>query len=94
MPLALSHVEGSTLIINGKAVLIGGVLTGNDPNITNRVHVYDPVTNTWRTLTTRFPKRVDGATSGYWNGKVYMTDGYSPDESDRSVGFEGTVIFN
>ena len=93
MPLALSHVEGSTLVINGKAVLIGGLLTGGGSNTTNRVHVYDPVANSWRTLSTRYPKRIIGAAAGYWNGKIYMTDGYSPDENDRSVGFEGTVVF-
>ena len=92
MPLAMSHIEGSTLVINGKAVLIGGLLTGGGSNTTNRVHVYDPVANTWKLLSTRYPKRIIGASAGYWNGKVYMTDGYSPDESDRSVGFEGTVI--
>ena len=31
--------------------------------------------------------------SGYWNGKIYMSEGYSPDENDRQVGFEGTVKF-
>ena len=30
MPLAVSHIEGSTLVINGKAVLIGGLLDGGD----------------------------------------------------------------
>jgi N-acetylneuraminic acid mutarotase len=93
MPLAVSHIEGSTLVINGKAVLIGGLLDGGDQNTTSRVQVYDPVANTWKSLNTRYPKRIIGAASGYWNGKIYMTEGYSPDEDDRQVGFEGTVRF-
>jgi N-acetylneuraminic acid mutarotase len=90
---AKSHVEGSTLVINGKAVLIGGLLTGGNGNSTSRVEVYDPVANSWKTLTTRYPKRIVGPTAGYWNGKIYMTDGFSPDNPDRQVGFEGTVKF-
>jgi N-acetylneuraminic acid mutarotase len=94
MPLALSHIEGSTLVINGKAVLIGGLLDGGDENTTSRQMVYDPVANSWKTLSTRYPKRIIGASSGYWNGKIYMSEGYSPDEDDRQVGFEGTVRFS
>ncbi len=93
MPFGTSHVEGSTLVINNQIVLIGGLLDGGGSNTTNRVRVYNPANNTWKTLTTRYPKRIIGATAGYWNGKIYMTDGYSPDESDRSVGFEGTIKF-
>jgi N-acetylneuraminic acid mutarotase len=93
MPLAISHIEGSTLVINGKAVLIGGLLDGGDQNTTSRVQVYDPNSNSWKSLSTRYPKRVIGAMSGYWNGKIYMSEGYSPDEDDRQVGFEGTVKF-
>lgn len=93
MPQGTSHVEGSTLVINGQAVIIGGLLNGGGNNENNLVQVYNPVSNTWKTLTTRFPKRISGATAGYWNGVLYMADGYSPDESDRQVGFEGTVSF-
>lgn len=93
MPLGFSHAEGTTVVINGKAIFIGGLLTGGDPNISNRVYVYSPNNDSWSLLSTRFPKRVDGATSGYWNGKLYVTDGYSPDENDRQVGFDGSVVF-
>jgi N-acetylneuraminic acid mutarotase len=94
LPLALSHTEGQTLVINGQIVIIGGLLTGGDSNITDRVHVYDPVANSWKLLSTRFPKRVIGGVSGYLNGKIYHTNGYSPDETDRQVGFEGTVVLS
>jgi N-acetylneuraminic acid mutarotase len=93
MPVGVSHLEGNTLAINGKAVLIGGLLDGGSPNQTSRVTVYDPVANTWKTLATRYPKRIIGSESGYWNGKIYITDGFSPDTDDRSAGFEGTVKF-
>lgn len=93
LPQATSHIEGSTLVINGQAVLMGGLLDGGSPANTNKVQVYDPVTNTWKVLNTRFPKRFIGAASGYWNGKIYLSEGYSPDETDRQVGFEGTVRF-
>jgi N-acetylneuraminic acid mutarotase len=93
MPIASSHMEGGTFVINGKIVLVGGVLTGGGDNTTNRGRVYDPARNTWTTLSTRYPRRVLGPTGGYWNGKIYMTDGYSPDSTDRQVGFEGTLRF-
>jgi N-acetylneuraminic acid mutarotase len=93
MPLAISHIEGSTLVINGRAVLIGGLLDGGSPNQTSRVQVYDPVVNAWKSLTTRYPRRIIGASSGYWNGKIYMSEGFSPDSTDRQVGFEGAVKF-
>ena len=93
MPIASSHFEGSTLVINNKIVAIGGQLEGGNGNSTNRVRVFDPAANRWTTLSTRYPRRVVGATSGYWNGKIYMTDGASPDSTDRSVGFEGIVRF-
>jgi N-acetylneuraminic acid mutarotase len=93
LPTAISHTEGETLVINNRIVVIGGLLDGGSPNQTSRVQVYDPATNTWKTLATRYPKRIIGAVSGYWSGKIYMSDGYSPDENDRQVGFEGTIKF-
>jgi hypothetical protein len=32
-----------------------------------------------------------GPTAGYWNGRIYMTDGYSPDSADSQAAFWGTV---
>lgn len=93
MPFGTSHLEGNTLAINGKIIQIGGVLTGGGTNIMNKVHVFDPVANTWKLLPTKYPKRVLGSESGYLNGKIYIVDGYSPDSSDRSKGYEGTVKF-
>ena len=91
MPVATSHMEGSTLVINGKIVLIGGILTGGGRNTTASVRVYDPATNQWSVLATRYPKRIMGPTCGYWNGRIYMTDGYSPDSADSQAAFWGTV---
>jgi N-acetylneuraminic acid mutarotase len=94
MPFGSSHLEGQTLVVGTKVVLIGGILDGGDSNVTSRVRVYDTVSDKWTTLSTRFPKRVDGGDAIYYNGKIYLTDGYSPDEKDRQVGFDGTVKFS
>ncbi len=93
MPISSSHFEAGTLVINNKIVTIGGLLTGGDDNLTDTVRVYNPAADKWSVLPTRFPKRLLGNTVGYWNGKVYVTDGFSPDETDRQVGFEGTIQF-
>jgi N-acetylneuraminic acid mutarotase len=91
--VATSHLEGNTLVINGKIVMIGGLLTGGGNNMMSKVHVYDPEADKWTLLPTRYPKRILGSESGYLNGKIYIVDGYSPDSDDRSRGFEGTVKF-
>ena len=92
MPLALSHIEGSTLVINGKAVLIGGLLTGGGNNTTNRVHVYDPVANSWKTLATRYPKRIIGAARRLLERQDLHDRRLQPGRDRPAVGFEGTVI--
>jgi N-acetylneuraminic acid mutarotase len=91
MPIATSHTESTTFAINGKILVVGGVLTGGQKNATNAARVYDPATNRWTMLTTPYPKRIQGATAGYWNGRIYATNGYSPDNDDCTAAWWGTV---
>jgi len=55
--------------------------------------VYNPDTDTWKLLPSVYSKIIDGPESAYYNGKISLTDGYSAQSSDPSVGYEGTVKF-
>jgi N-acetylneuraminic acid mutarotase len=79
MPIASSHFEGGTYVVNNKIVLVGGQLTGGGRNLTSAVRVYDPATNKWTSVSGSYPKRIMGQAGGYWNGRIYSTNGYSPD---------------
>ncbi len=48
MPIAKSHDEGGTFVLNGRIIMAGGQT--NDYQPTNNVIAYDPATNTWSTL--------------------------------------------
>jgi N-acetylneuraminic acid mutarotase len=93
LPVPTSHVEGATLVINDQIVIIGGLLDGGGTRQTNKVQVYNPATNTWKVLPSLFPKIIDGPESAYYDGRIYLTDGYKSQEADHSVGYEGTVKF-
>jgi N-acetylneuraminic acid mutarotase len=78
-------------VVNGKIVLVGGLLTGGGKNTTSAVRVYDPATNKWTSVSGSYPKRIIGQTGGYWNGRIYSTNGYSPDSEDNQKAYWGTV---
>ena len=40
-----------------------------------------------------FPKTIDGPESAYYDGRIYLTDGYKAQEAGRSIGYEGTINF-
>ena len=48
LPLAKSHLEGSTFLSNGLIVMAGGQVDNFTP--TGNVEAYNPATNTWSTL--------------------------------------------
>jgi N-acetylneuraminic acid mutarotase len=69
---ALSHAEASTLVVNGKIVVLGGQV--DDEKTTAAVRVYDPAANRWSSLTS-LPERRKGGAAGYLNGKLIFTGG-------------------
>jgi hypothetical protein len=94
MPFASSHFEAATFVIGSQVLIVGGLLTGGGDHMTRRVRLYDTVSDNWVILSSNYPKRTLGNTAGYFNGKLYITDGYSPDQADRSVGYRGTLQFS
>ena len=57
-----SHFEGGTLVVNDRIVILGGRLDGDA--ISNRVDMYDPATNQWRTISVMPERRRGGAAAG------------------------------
>ena len=74
LPIATSHFEGGTLTINNKIVIMGGLVGGSTTH--NRIQVYDPATNKWTLLKTNMPFSGDGVVSGYYGGRIYLTNGF------------------
>jgi N-acetylneuraminic acid mutarotase len=72
VPTARSHAEGTTLVVNGKIVMVGGKLTATA--VSNAVQVYDPATNAWADAGT-LPVDNQGGAAIYYDGKIYLTFG-------------------
>lgn len=90
MPVSVSHHEATTLAINGKIVTFGGILFGN--TTTDNIQVYDPATNKWTLLESKAPYSFDGGVASYFNGRIYLTNGYSPNPPATGIttGWYGT----
>ena len=74
-----SHVGPSTIIHNGKIIVLGGETDG--PAVgrvasVKAVEIYDPATNTWK-ANTSLPAGRSGGTAASWNGKLIFTTGLS-----------------
>ena len=91
LPVPSSHFEGSTVVINNKIILIGGLLTGGENNVTNAIRFYDPATDRWTVLKDRAPFALMGCVAGYWQGRIYLTNGYGPQARITTRGWWGTV---
>jgi Kelch motif len=91
LPVATSHFEGGTVVVNNKILLIGGILTGGENHITNAIRFYDPANDRWTTLKDKAPFPLMGCVAGYWKGRVYLTNGYGPAAKITTRGWWGTV---
>ncbi len=75
------HFAGAGAVINGKFYVAGGVkYTLNGPNAIKRLHVYDPVTNTW-SAKALMPRGVYGAAGARLLGQLYVIGGAGPEGS-------------
>jgi N-acetylneuraminic acid mutarotase len=72
MPVAKSHNESATFVLNGRIVFAGGQV--NHFEATNNVVAYDPSTNSWSTLAA-LPEVRQGATINLVGGKLVITQG-------------------
>ena len=92
LPVPTSHAEGGTVVINNKIVVMGGIVVGS--TVHNHIQVYDPATGKWTLLQSTLPFSGDGLVSGYYNGKIFLTDGYHQNpkpEGNFTTSYYGTV---
>jgi N-acetylneuraminic acid mutarotase len=91
MPFGSSHNEGTTLVVNDKILVLGGLLFGDTS--TNAARLYDPATDKWTVLKTPAPYKFVGAVAGYYNGRIYLTNGYrrTPPEGQPRTGWWGAL---
>jgi N-acetylneuraminic acid mutarotase len=83
-PAPSAHVSGVAGVINGKFYVAGGASWSG--RVTNRLDVYDPVSNTWSTLAPMSIKR-NGAAAAVLGGKLYVIgrNNVSPGEPQGDV---------
>jgi len=91
LPVPTSHFEGGTLVVNDKILVIGGIMTGGENNVTNSIRFYDPATDRWTVLKDKAPFALMGCVAGYWKGRIYLTNGYGPQAKITTRGWWGTV---
>ncbi|HEV2296298.1 MAG TPA: kelch repeat-containing protein [Tepidisphaeraceae bacterium] len=72
LPRRLSHHNSSTVVRNGRILVLGGATTPD--TTTNAVSSYDPATNRWTDITPLPSKRTSGV-AGVINGVVYYSTG-------------------
>src|SRR3954470_10016366 len=88
MPIAKSHIEGGTFVLDGKIVMAGGQVDNFQP--TANVITYDPSTNSWTTLAP-LPAARQGAVVRAVGDAVYFTLGGTQTNSPQSATWRGAL---
>jgi N-acetylneuraminic acid mutarotase len=73
LPLARSHITGSTFVRSGRILVLGGIGPGN--SVIRRVDSYNPVTNTWTPLTSLPAGRLSGVSDALPDGRIIFSTG-------------------
>lgn len=73
LPLARSHITSSTLVRNGRIIVLGGIGPGN--RVINRVDSYNPAANTWTPLTPLPANRLSGVSDVLPDGRLIFSTG-------------------
>jgi N-acetylneuraminic acid mutarotase len=73
LPLARSHITSSTLVRNGRIIVLGGLGPGN--TVISRVDSYDPATNAWSPLTNLPGGRLSGVSDVLADGRILFATG-------------------
>ncbi len=73
MPTARKEIANSTVTLNGKIYVVGGVASNG--SITSVLEIYDPATNSW-TEGPPLPIAVWRSSAAAANGKIYVFGGY------------------
>jgi N-acetylneuraminic acid mutarotase len=82
MPAKISHVSSSTFVLNNRIVIAGGETDHGDA--TSSVLSYDPLSNTWESLTSLPAERFSGAARAI-EGVLYFTGGSNQTTTYRGV---------
>lgn len=72
MPVAVTHTEYSTLVLENLVVILGGFTDGR--MLTHIIQVYDTKNDQWR-IVGKLPWRNKGLAAGYYDGWLYMIAG-------------------
>ncbi len=75
LPAGRGAIHTTTLVVNGKIVIVGGQTNGGYDGIySNNIEEYDPTTNTWTAVGT-LPEANEGQSVAYINGQLIVADG-------------------
>jgi N-acetylneuraminic acid mutarotase len=89
MPTPSSHFESAALVIGTKILIMGG--RADLPNQQmKQVRVYDTISNQWSVLEPLPHDRLGGV-AGFYNGRVYFTQGYSEEQGFAAEAFWGEL---
>ena len=72
LPRGRSHAEGTTVVVNGKILMMGGKLNATD--VSGQADLYNPATDTWTTLND-LPRVNQGGAAIVHDGKIYLSHG-------------------
>jgi hypothetical protein len=88
MPIAKSHMEGGSFVLDGKIVMAGGQTDNFQP--TANVVAYDPISNSWTTLPS-LPAPRQGAVVRPVGNAIYLTLGGTQTSSPQSTTWVGQL---
>ncbi len=75
LPVAWGGINSTTMVVNGKIVIVGGQTNGGYDGIyLNSIEEYDPVANSWAAMGT-LPEANQGESIAYINGTLIVADG-------------------
>jgi N-acetylneuraminic acid mutarotase/regulation of enolase protein 1 (concanavalin A-like superfamily) len=75
LPMPWSSVHTTTMVVNGKIVILGGQTNGGYDGIhLNNIEEYDPVANQWTAVGT-LPEANEGESDAYINGELIVVGG-------------------
>ena len=93
LPTPSSHFEGGTHVIGGTKILaLGGRIDIDRGEFTDEVRVYDTLEDKWTVLDdSKLPDARLGLSSAVYGGRVYLTNGYSPELGLTTKSYWGTL---
>lgn len=85
LPIALSHNNGSTFVMNGRIIVLGGEFAYE--RSTAAAFAYDPKADSWQELTA-MPVAKSAGVGGHVNGAIFHVTGETSDDAFKGVPIE------